>query len=717
MSSTTETALMSLLAPLSGQAVPLEQVPDDVFSQKILGDGIAIIPADGKLYAPVDGEIASIAETLHAYGFTSENGMEILVHVGLDSVALKGEGFKSHVQLGDKVKKGQLIAEVDLKFLESKGVPTITPVLICEGAEDLKMNTVTGNVKAGKDTVITLGEETEVEAVVESVAEDPKKKGINFDFLQKLGKVLMTVIAVMPAAGIMLSLGKLFQMADMGLLITVGSTMENIGWAIITNLHILFAAAIGGSWAKERSGGAFAAVISFILINRITGAVFGVTGDMLTTTGATVNSFFGQPMLVENYFTSILGSPALNMGVFVGIIAGFVGGMVYNKFYNFRKLPDALAFFNGKRFVPLAVIFYSTIVSLVMALVWPVVQTGINAFGVWIANSSETSPILAPFIYGTLERLLLPFGLHHMLTIPMNYTSFGGEYLIQTGINAGSVVYGQDPLWLAWITDLINFKDAGDMAAYENLLATVIPARFKVGQMIGATGLLSGIALAMYRHVDADKKKNYRSMFISTVLAVFLTGVTEPLEFMFMFCALPLYIVYALLQGCAFAMAGVIDLRLHSFGNLEFATRVPMSLKAGLGGDIINFIICCVAFLAIGYGVAYFMIKKFRYATPGRLGNYTDEGEGEEAAAAENKASDNSQAERIIALLGGRENITLVDACMTRLRVTVKDLDKVADLAAWKAEGALGLIKKDNGIQAVYGPKADVLKSDINDIL
>ena len=717
MSSTTETALMSLLAPLSGQAVPLEQVPDDVFSQKILGDGIAIIPADGKLYAPVDGEIASIAETLHAYGFTSENGMEILVHVGLDSVALKGEGFKSHVQLGDKVKKGQLIAEVDLKFLESKGVPTITPVLICEGAEDLKMNTVTGNVKAGKDTVITLGEETEAEAVVEPVAEEPKKKGITFDFLQKLGKVLMTDIAVMPAAGIMLSLGKLFQMADMGLLITVGSTMENIGWAIITNLHILFAAAIGGSWAKERSGGAFAAVISFILINRITGAVFGVTGDMLTTAGATVNSFFGQPMLVENYFTSILGSPALNMGVFVGIIAGFVGGMVYNKFYNFRKLPDALAFFNGKRFVPLAVIFYSTIVSLVMALVWPVVQTGINAFGVWIANSSETSPILAPFIYGTLERLLLPFGLHHMLTIPMNYTSFGGEYMIQTGVNAGAMVYGQDPLWLAWITDLINFKDAGDMAAYENLLATVIPARFKVGQMIGATGLLSGIALAMYRHVDADKKKNYRSMFISTVLAVFLTGVTEPLEFMFMFCALPLYIVYALLQGCAFAMAGVIDLRLHSFGNLEFATRVPMSLKAGLGGDIINFIICCVAFLAIGYGVAYFMIKKFRYATPGRLGNYTDEGEGEESAATDNKASGNSQAERIIALLGGRENITLVDACMTRLRVTVKDLDKVADLAAWKAEGALGLIKKDNGIQAVYGPKADVLNSDINDIL
>ena len=717
MSSKTDTGRKSILAPLSGQAVPLEQVPDDVFSQKILGDGIAIIPTDGKLYAPVDGEIASVAETLHAYGFTSEDGLEILVHVGLDSVALKGEGFTPHVKEGDKVQAGQLVAEIDLKLLESKGVPTITPVLICEGAEDIPMSTMTGNVKGGKNPVITLGKEETVTAAEPAAVEPVAKKGISFDFLQKLGKVLMTVIAVMPAAGIMLSLGKLLQMADMGLAITIGSTMENIGWAIITNLHILFAAAIGGSWAKERSGGAFAAVISFILINRITGAVFGVTSDMLTTAGATVNSFFGQSMLVENYFTNILGSPALNMGVFVGIIAGFVGGMVYNKYYNFRKLPDALAFFNGKRFVPLAVIYYSAIVSLVMALVWPVVQTGINAFGVWIANSSATSPILAPFIYGTLERLLLPFGLHHMLTIPMNYTSFGGEYMIQTGVNAGAMVYGQDPLWLAWITDLINFKDAGDVAAYENLLATVIPARFKVGQMIGATGLLSGIALAMYRHVDADKKKNYRSMFISTVLAVFLTGVTEPLEFMFMFCALPLYIIYALLQGCAFAMAGVIDLRLHSFGNLEFATRVPMSLKAGLGGDIINFIICCIAFLAIGYFVAYFMIKKFQYATPGRLGNYTDESEGEEAASGENKASGNTQAERIIALLGGRENITLVDACMTRLRVTVKDLEKVADVTAWKAEGALGLIKKDNGIQAVYGPKADVLKSDINDIL
>ena len=430
----------------------------------------------------------------------------------------------------------------------------------------------------------------------------------------------------------------------------------------------------------------------------------------------------GQEIAVNGYFTSVLGAPALNMGVFVGIIAGFVGDVAYNKYYNFRKLPDALAFFNGKRFVPMVVIAYSVVISIVLSLFWPVVQTGINNFGIWIANSSETSPILAPFIYGTLERLLLPFGLHHMLTIPMNYTSFGGTYTIATGVNAGSQVFGQDPLWLAWANDLINFKKAGDMAAYNNLLATVTPARFKVGQMIGATGLLLGIALAMFRRVDADKRKNYKSMFISTALAVFLTGVTEPLEFMFMFCAMPLYIVYAILQGCAFAMAGIIHLRLHSFGNLEFITRIPMSLQAGLGGDIINFVLCVVAFFLIGYFVAYFMIGKLNLATPGRLGNYTDDNANDAAADTKtekkaDKKADNGQAERIIALLGGRENIVLVDACMTRLRVTVKDPTKVADLAAWKAEGALSLLVKGDGIQAVYGPKADVLKSDINDIL
>ncbi len=679
---------ITIIAPLTGEIVALEKVPDPVFAEKIVGDGIAILPDNGKIYSPINGTLVSVAATKHAFGFQSDDGLEMLIHFGLETVGLNGEGFTVHKNEGERVKVGDLIAEVDVDFIKSKNLPTITPVLICAGLEDKTMETASGKVEAGKDAVLFVTENAGAPATSAPApaapeptpAEAPPKKKkalIDFDFLQKLGKVLMTVIAVMPAAGLMLSLGKLVQMVggDTGAIYLIGSTMENIGWAIINNLHILFAAAIGGSWAKERAGGAFAAVISFILINRITGAAFGVTEAMLSDASAVVHSILGQEMLVENYFTSVLGAPALNMGVFVGIIAGFVGGVVYNKFYNFRKLPDALAFFNGKRFVPLAVIAYSTVISVIMVIIWPIVQSGINAFGIWIANSSSTS-------------------------------------------NAGSEVFGQDPLWLAWVTDLINFKDAGDMAAYTNLMETVTPARFKVGQMIGATGLLMGIALAMYRRVDSDKKHDYRSMFFSTVLAVFLTGVTEPLEFMFMFCALPLYVVYAILQGCAFAMAGIFDLRVHSFGNLEFLTRVPMSLKAGLSGDIINFIICCVAFLIIGYVVAYFMIGKFQFATPGRLGNYENEGgEEETTAGGENKGGGNSQPERIIALLGGRENIVLVDACMTRLRVTVKDPSKVADTPAWKAEGAKGLVKKDTGIQAIYGPKADVLKSDINDIL
>ena len=720
-----------ILAPLTGKAVPLSEVPDPVFSEKVLGDGVAIIPADGKIVSPVDGEISTVAETSHAYGFTSENGQEVLVHVGLETVSLNGECFKVYGKAGDKVKAGDLVAEVDLEYLKEKEINPITPVLICSDTEGKELQYIEGDVKAGESEVLVLAEKSgkaEEEKVSGNAADKPetkekkKKFNFNFDFLQKLGKVLMTVIAVMPAAGLMISLGKLVQMAggDLSLVMTIGSTMENIGWAVINNLHILFAVAIGGSWAKERAGGAFAAVITFILINQITGSIFGVTSEMLNDASAVTHTLFGKEILVNGYFTSVLGVPALNMGVFVGIISGFAGGIIYNKYYNYRKLPDALAFFNGKRFVPMVCIAWSVIISLILSVVWPVVQSGINAFGVWIANSSSTSPILAPFIYGTLERLLLPFGLHHMLTIPMNYTSFGGTYTIATGINAGKQVFGQDPLWLAWVTDLINYKDAGNMSAYKHLLTTVTPARFKVGQMIGATGLLLGVALAMYRRVDADKKKKYKSMFFSTVLAVFLTGVTEPLEFMFMFCALPLYIVYAILQGCAFAMSGIIHLRVHSFGNLEFITRIPMSIKAGLAGDIINFVICCIVFFVIGYFVAYFMIGKFNFATPGRLGNYmddnVDEAEGTSSGTSVGSGKD-SQAERIITLLGGRENIVLVDACMTRLRVTVKDLDKVAEIAEWKKEGALGLIKKDGGIQAVYGPKADVLKSDINDIL
>ena len=531
----------------------------------------------------------------------------------------------------------------------------------------------------------------------------------------------MVVIAVMPAAGLMISLGKTVAMINpnMAPLVITGGFLEQIGWGVIGNLHILFALAIGGSWAKERAGGAFAAGLAFILINRLTGSIFGVTSDILADKAATVHTVFGQSIKVSDYFISVLEAPALNMGVFVGIISGFIGATAFNKYYNFRKLPEALSFFNGKRFVPFVVILRSAIAAIVLAIVWPVIQSGINGFGMWIANSKETAPILAPFLFGTLERLLLPFGLHHMLTIPINYTQLGGTYEVLTGAAKGTEVLGQDPLWLAWVTDLANLKGAHP-EQYKHVLESVTPARFKVGQMIGSFGILMGIVVAIYRNVDDDKKHQYKGMLTATALATFLTGVTEPIEYMFMFVATPLYIVYALVQGCAFAMADIVNLRVHSFGSIEFLTRTPLAINAGLAMDIVNFIWVTVLFGVIMFFIANFMIKKFDYATPGRNGNY-EQGEDSSSesagSASAGTSSASSQVINIINLLGGRANIVDVDACMTRLRVTVKDAEKVGTEEQWKAEGAMGLVMKGQGVQAIYGPKADVLKSDIQDVL
>ncbi|MCD9483474.1 PTS transporter subunit IIBC [Photobacterium phosphoreum] len=533
-------------------------------------------------------------------------------------------------------------------------------------------------------------------------------KLLSFDFWQRFGKSLIVVIAVMPAAGIMISLGKVVAMyaGGIGAIETLGHIMENIGWGVIVNLHLLFAVAIGGSWAKERAGGAFAAVIAFILINRTTGVIFGVNGGMMSDPHATVMSLFGSELPVSQFFTTILGAPALNMGVFIGIISGYLGANLYNRYYDFSRLPEALAFFNGKRFVPFMVIFYSVIIAFVLAVVWPLVQGALNEFGQWIASSKDSAPIIAPFVYGTLERLLLPFGLHHTLTIPMNYTELGGAYQLLTGPSAGSSVYGQDPLWLAWVSDLNNLK-LTDPAAYQHLLATVHPARFKAGQVIIAASSLIGIGLAMYHCVDNDKRLQYKPMFFSACLAVLLTGVTEPIEFMFMFVAPVLYVAHAILTGLAFALVDLIDLRVHAFGLIELITRVPMMISAGIGGDLISFVMVCIAFFAINYALFRLLIIKFNLPTPGRAGNYIDE-------KAEGMSQDD-KLEIIIQNLGGRENIAEIDACMTRLRITVKDPALVADYTLWKSTGALGLVIKDQGVQAIYGPGVDVIKSALID--
>jgi len=463
----------------------------------------------------------------------------------------------------------------------------------------------------------------------------------SFDFWQKFGKCLMVVIAVMPAAGLMISLGKLVT-TFLGIDI-VGRVMEDIGWGIIVNLHILFAVAIGGSWAKERAGGAFAAILVFILTNRLTGTIFGVNNGMMSDPNATINIMTGKEVLVRDYFTNVLGSPALNMGVFIGIISGFLGAALFNKFYNYDKLPQPLAFFNGKRFVPFVVILGSVVMAFTLSLVWPYIQWSLNSFGNWIASSRDTAPVIAPFVYGALERILLPFGLHHMLTIPMNYTELGGTYQLLTGSEAGSIIAGQDPIWLAWITDLNNLKAAGDMETYKELISSVVPARFKAGQVILSTASLLGFSLAMYKNVDEDKKPKYKMIFLSAVLAVFLTGVTEPIEFMFMFIAPVLYVVHAILTGLAFALTDLIDLRIQAFGFLELLTRTPLMISAGIGRDLINFVISSVGFFGLNFFIVNFLIKKFDLPTPGRKGNYIDDSEEENSGVKVNKNQKNDE--------------------------------------------------------------------------
>ncbi len=545
-----------------------------------------------------------------------------------------------------------------------------------------------------------------------------KSNIMSFDFWQKLGKALLVVIAVMPAAGLMISLGKVIGifLGNAVFVQTIARIIEDIGWGIIVNLHLLFAIAIGGSWAKDRAGGAFAAIVAFILINRITGSIFGISSSMLADPQAFVTTIFGNKILVKDYFISVLGAPALNMGVFVGIISGFLGAVLYNKYNDYNKLPSYLSFFNGKRFVPFVVIIYALVFGAVLAAIWPVVQAGINGFGKWIATSKDTAPFISTFIFGALERLLLPFGLHHLITIPINYTELGGTYNILTGNKIGQVVYGQDPLWLAWITDLNNLKTMGNVDAYNRLLVEVHPARFKIGQVITSSATLIGAAIAMYRNVDPEKRAKYKSMYLSAALAVFLTGVTEPIEFMFMLTAPLLYGAYAVLTGVAFALADLINLRIHAFGFIEFLTRTPMIINGGLVQDLINFFIVAVAFLLVGYFMFDFMIRKFDIPTPGRAGNDIEIVENDKTVHRESVKDE--LAYDIIKLLGGNDNIVDIDACMTRLRVTVKDVSLVADENEWKRKTkALGLIIKDKGVQVIYGPKADVIKSNIINIL
>lgn len=534
------------------------------------------------------------------------------------------------------------------------------------------------------------------------------KEKFSFEFWQRFAKALMVVVAVMPAAGIAIGLGKLFNTvgADYKIVTYIGSITESLGWVVIVNLPALFAVAIGGTWAKDKAGGAFAAFLAYLAMNQTIGTLcsqmLGIsTNELLTTANPN-----------RAMFTSTLGFATLQMGAIGGIISGFLGANLYNKYSTFDKLPNALSFFNGKRFVPIITIFWAAIAGVMAVFAWPPVQIMINQIGVIIANPNSPLAPVAPFIYGTLERLLLPFGLHHMITIPINYSEMGGIY---TSIYDGTVGAGQDLAFRVWVSDLI--KAAGNSDMQNKIMESYIPGRFKIGQIITAMGSLIGAGFAMLKVIPKNKRAKYSSMFIGAMGAVFVAGVTEPIEFMFMFISPILLILHAVLTGVSFMLPdfmvmifGEPVMSMHSFGLIEFILNGVVQVGF-LSGHHIHWISVLIgsAFFGLIYYYSFgYIIRKFNIMTPGRV----DETEIKSNTNIE--ITKDEKPLKIIEALGGIGNLSEVDACMTRLRITVKDKNIVLDDSAFKSLGAAGVIKRENAWQIIFGPQADILKTKIN---
>ena len=446
---------------------------------------------------------------------------------------------------------------------------------------------------------------------------------------------------------------------------------------------------------------------------------------------------------------------------------GFVAANVYNKYHTFDKLPGPLSFFGGTRFVPFAIIFYSQIWALLFAITWPWISQVITIVGTWLAQSGGI--VYAPFIYGAGERLLLPFGLHHMITIPMNYTDLGGLYQSLSGLEtngAALVSKGQDPLWLAWIGDvsylenihkisgaanmdagtlwgIINNGDHADLLSELNAraseygskttaeglitaFANTTPARFKVGQVVASTTFLPLGALGMYMAVPKKDRSPIMSIYFSAAMTVCIAGITEPIEFMFAFISPLMYLGYGLLSGVMWGFVDVlallsINLRIHAFGLIEIIARMPQMLVTTLWKDFLFFLVYSAVWGGIGFAYFHFATKFLKPMIPGF------EGENEEISTSigvnkakpKNKLTDkenDANTAKIVKALGGKENILKVDNCFTRLRVSVEDPSKI-DESSFKETGAIGTIVRGKSIQVIYGGKVEKVRRDVDNFL
>lgn len=554
-------------------------------------------------------------------------------------------------------------------------------------------------------------------------------------YLQRIGKAIMLPIAALPIAGILLGVGgallgisgldnppaiyqPLIAIVNIPFITAILTVMKNIGDIIFGNLPILFAVGVAVGLAKKDKGtAALASVFGFIVMNQVISTLLSLGTTQL---GVVTPDNVGE---YATYVTTNLGIFTLNMSVFGGIITGIITALLHDRFHEIQ-LPQVIGFFSGSRFVPIVTAVTMAFVGAALAFLWPIVQDGIGV----IANLVRNAGFIGTFFYGLIERALIPFGLHHVFYTPFWFGSFvDGQILVngtwQTVAGANTAYFAQ----LSSMTDLVG--------ASADTMSTVVSGttRFMAGKFPFMMFGLPAAAFAMYRAAVPSKRKAIGSLLLAAGVTSLLTGITEPLEFTFIFVAPVLYGVHCVLAGLSFMLMDIFNVFIgmtFSGGLIDYSLFGLLPAGAGVPTKWFMVIVIGAIYAVVYYFLFTFMIKKFNLKTPGRDENeeetklYTKADFQERNGAAANtqgkvataKGEIAEKAPAVLAALGGRENIVSVDACITRLRVEVKDKSKV-DKAELKSLGAAGVMEVGNGIQAIFGAKADGYKNAINDIL
>ena len=523
-----------------------------------------------------------------------------------------------------------------------------------------------------------------------------------FGVLQRVGRSFMLPIALLPVAGLLLGIGSSFtnetMLAAYGLnsvihpgtlIYTILDVMSQTGSAVFNNLALLFAMGVAiGMARKEKEVAALSGAVAYIIMN--------------TAIQAMINAAGGVEAMPANSTTTMLGITTLQMGVFGGIVVGLGVAALHNKFYKI-ELPQVLAFFGGTRFVPIVSSIVYLVVGIAMFYIWPVVQSGIAALGALVLASGYAGT----FIYGLLERALIPFGLHHVFYMPFWQTAVGGTAIID-----GVTVTGAQNIFFA------------ELASKSTTVFSVSATRFMAGKFPFMMFGLPGAALAMYQCAKPEKKKVAGGLLLSAALTAFLTGITEPLEFTFIFVALPMYAVHCVLAGLSFMLMHILNVGVGMTFSGGLIDLVLFGVMQGNAKTHWMWVVVVGAVYFVLYYIIFrFMISKFDYKTPGRddaeevkLYTRADVNARSAASGSTATAGDDPVSALIVEGLGGAANLSDVDCCATRLRCTVKDVALVKQ-DVLKASGASGVICKGDGVQVVYGPKVAVIKAKLEDYL